>query len=450
MKKTIVTLLMIGSLALAAGCNTAGNSETEVTTQPVSSEPETFNQNTKYADHILTKEEMLEDYDAIWKAFEENSPFFGVINRQYEVGYYDGIVEKYRQQIIEMEVEGDDAMLEFITIIAYSMSEAFDVDGHAGIYNPGRYFSDLEVYKELIGEMPDLQPWLDVMDKPEVYAFYEYYEYLIERLLENSEGADANQEQQLETEEVSEQENENLTMEILQDGKTAYIKVNSFDTSYMEEDLPQIHAFLESVKDYEHLIIDIADNGGGNASYWEEAFVLPNLTEPVTTSFVRMMRDGELAVQFYGSMYEDTELTVEDIRNNPAYTALQPEDLNQLAFAREYSYTTEPQFEEKLFQGKIWVLIDSQVYSSAESFAVFCKDTGFATLVGKPTGGGNTGGPVMFELPNSHLLVAFDVEYALNSDGSCSQEIGTMPDIESEDSLQTVLDLIVTVQDGGK
>lgn len=43
------------------------------------------------------------------------------------------------------------------------------------------------------------------------------------------------------------------------------------------------------------------------------------------------------------------------------------------------------------------------VYSASESFAVFCQETGFATLVGSPTGGDGIGAldPVFLQLPNS-------------------------------------------------
>ena len=84
----------------------------------------------------------------------------------------------------------------------------------------------------------------------------------------------------------------------------------------------------------------------------------------------------------------------------------------------------------------------ADVYSSSEAFAIFCKETGFATLVGQTTGGSSSGGGILYELPQSHILVSFDVEYCLNADGNCNMEIGTTPDIESNNPLETVLNLI--------
>ena len=78
-------------------------------------------------------------------------------------------------------------------------------------------------------------------------------------------------------------------------------------------------------------------------------------------------------------------------------------------------------------------LVGEQVYSASESFAVFCKETGFATLVGSQTGGDGIGAldPIFLQLPNSGLLVQFTMMFGLNADGSSSEEAGTTPDLLS-------------------
>ena len=80
----------------------------------------------------------------------------------------------------------------------------------------------------------------------------------------------------------------------------------------------------------------------------------------------------------------------------------------------------------------------------ASPFAVFCQETGFATLVGSPTGGDGIGAldPVFLQLPNSGILVQFTMMFGLNGDGSSSEETGTTPDILSpagEPALVTAL-----------
>ena len=127
-----------------------------------------------------------------------------------------------------------------------------------------------------------------------------------------------------------------LHMERLGDkGDTAYVRADSFDDSRIEEEVPEIRGFLEAAEDCGNLIIDIRGNGGGNTVYWEEAFVRPNLTEPLTYRLVRLMRDTALAGQFYGSFYQGSNLSAEEVKNDPRYSEFPEEDKRGLALARE-------------------------------------------------------------------------------------------------------------------
>ncbi len=405
-----------------------------------------------HADMVLSKEEMLSDYNNMWTVMGQSYPFWGVLSRSNPENphYYDDVIDDYRKQIEDMDLDGDAAMWKFIEIISNSLYDVCGTTGHVGILNP-HYFRDFRSANEkYLSEMPDLQPWVDLGRKPEVNAFYEYYDYLLTLLpdmppeteAETPDGTDSigDTDTSMVSKDLAEP---NLVTEILsEEHKAAYIKVDSFEDGMMEEDLPKISSFLNEVRDYDHLIIDIQNNGGGNTVYWEEAFVRPNITAPAEYRTLRMMEDDELSRRFYGSMYRDSSISVEDIKNDPKLNRLPEEDMAGMAFAREISDTIEPEFDDKLFRGKIWVLTSPNVFSSSEAFAVFCKESGFATLVGRTTGGSDSGGPVWYELPESHLLMVFDVEYCLNSDGSCNMEHGTVPDIETDDALGTVMEII--------
>lgn len=397
-----------------------------------------------YADKLLTNEQMISDYDNMWTAMKESYPFWGVLARSKpeNPNYYDAIISEYRSQLLSVEAGSDESMLKFLDIVASSLYDACGTVGHVSIINPN-YYKGLGVYKDYVEEMPEVQPWIDVIEKPEVASFYQYCDYLLALSQEDTNEDESQGEKSKDQQEVENQSaSGNLTTKILEEGKTAYIRVNSFDDTYMEDDLPKIETFLKEVKNYENLIIDIQANGGGNTAYWEEAFVRPNIAKPINSRLVRLMKDTELTRQFYMEGYKDSLLSLEAVKNDKQFKELPREDLVDLAFARELKETTKPKGNEKLFGGKIWVLVGPSVYSAAEAFAVFCKDTGFATLVGQTTGGSDSGGPILFELPNSHLLIQFDVEYCLNADGSCNQEMGTAPDIEAEDALQKVLELM--------
>jgi len=89
----------------------------------------------------------------------------------------------------------------------------------------------------------------------------------------------------------------------------------------------------------------------------------------------------------------------------------------------------KPQTEEWMTASR-WVLIDEMVYSSADTFARFCKKTGWATLVGRVTKGDGDGqGPVFVSLSNTGLLIQFSSTTGINLDGSCNTVYGTAPDI---------------------
>lgn len=441
MKRFVSIILLLGLMASMVGC---GNQTAD---KPQSAGTDTLSTpNGDYADMVLSKSDILSDYDAMWLAVKESYPFWGVLARSHpeEPDYYNTVIEKYRKQLEDMEETGDDAMIVYIMTVANSLYDVCGRIGHVSIINLN-YFEGLSVYQKYLDEMPEVQPWVDVIERTEVINFYKYYEYLLPLMIEKE------NEEMVDSEEVpvtasmpedAEEPEENLTTEILEQGRTAYIRVNSFEDAFMEDDLPKIRAFLEEVGGYEHLIIDIQNNGGGNTEYWENAFVRPNISQTITSRYVRLMPDTPLARQFYGNDYDASSLTMEDVMTDPKFTALPKEDMRRLSLARKLTAPLEPETGERLFEGNVWVLVGPAVYSSAEAFAVFCKDTGFATLVGETTGGADSGGPILFELPKSHLLIQFDVEYCLNADGSCNQEMGTKPDIESDNSLQTVLDLI--------
>ncbi len=77
------------------------------------------------------------------------------------------------------------------------------------------------------------------------------------------------------------------------------------------------------------------------------------------------------------------------------------------------------------------MLVDDVVYSAAETFAVFAKESGFATLIGKTTGGDGIGSaPVLISLPNSGYIFRMSKELGTTSDGTCNEEYKTIPDYE--------------------
>lgn len=95
---------------------------------------------------------------------------------------------------------------------------------------------------------------------------------------------------------------------------------------------------------------------------------------------------------------------------------------------------TIPRNNDCKFDKNIYLLVDNSVYSSSESFSIFCKDTGFATLIGETTSGDGGGiDPVLFYLKNSGLIVRMSSDMYITSDGTCNEEFKTIPDYEIKD-----------------
>ena len=95
------------------------------------------------------------------------------------------------------------------------------------------------------------------------------------------------------------------------------------------------------------------------------------------------------------------------------------------------------------FHGKIWVLVDKYCYSATDMFVCFCKETGFATLVGTKTKGiGKGTEPYYMALPYSGLIVEYEACLTFNTDGTYNGISGTVPDIVPEEgrgALETCL-----------
>jgi C-terminal processing protease CtpA/Prc len=223
--------------------------------------------------------------------------------------------------------------------------------------------------------------------------------------------------------------------EILEEGRIAYLKIPSLSSSYVEKDREGLRAFFNEIKDYTTLIIDIRGNGGGSTNYWMQN-ILPPLTQvPLSTKNYLLFRDADYLKPF---IKHKTFLS---------YFGLKP--LSQLSVAKDKSgyyfkddqgiyldieYRISPQ-KPVGFKGRILLLVDDYVYSSAEAFAVFAKATGWATLIGTRTGGDGIGfDPVPVALPNSGLIVRFPADMGLNPDGSVNEEVATQPDIYVEPS----------------
>ncbi|NCC30855.1 MAG: hypothetical protein EOM24_02390 [Chloroflexia bacterium] len=165
------------------------------------------------------------------------------------------------------------------------------------------------------------------------------------------------------------------------------IKINAF---WSDDDLvAAFDAALKELFDAPGLIIDVRGNGGGNQLLADQ-MAARLLDEPFTYG-----RD-----HFAGRMPQRGWLAGISFRLTP---------------------------RAPIYRRPVAVLIDERSFSTTEQFVVALVDSGRATTVGRPTGGGS-GNPVRFDLTGG-AFVRFSTADFRRTDGRPTEGMGLVPDL---------------------
>ncbi|NHJ03745.1 MAG: hypothetical protein EAX90_02900, partial [Candidatus Heimdallarchaeota archaeon] len=228
-----------------------------------------------------------------------------------------------------------------------------------------------------------------------------------------------------------------LTIKIWPERKTAYIRFGNFgQENYDEEVVKFLKAFYKSVKDFEHLLIDIRGNSGGLYQVWVENIVAPLTKTKLTAKMYSAYKKGK-----YANMFRKDGEYLKEI-NKTELVKCPPEVLTDDYNIYDASVTVEP-LGEITFNANISLLVDSITYSAATTFTIFCKETGFAKIYGTPDKGeGVPAGPIFYVLPNSKILVRFFQGLGLDSEGNACEEVKVQPDVYYESELHNFDELL--------
>lgn len=358
----------------------------------------------------LSKEEKVEDFNYYINTMKENYCNFDVFYNKYKTEYLD------LYEVLKKEIENSNNNQEFYDIMNASISLL--QDGHTNLIPPDKIDWCRSTYKS------DYQ--LNVLNDKDLVDKNEKWEnYLAQN--NNLQSLDKKV-----NEKIYENNKDNIQTNII-DNEIAYLKVNNF-TEFSDEDISKINKLYKDINKYNDYIIDIRGNGGGNNQLWINHIVSPIINKTYESTTYALHKDGKMTKDYYAKRGID----LKEINKFPDKNILE-----KVKNIEDYKYYTEYKLniyngnmykikqDEKGYSGNIYLLVDRGVFSSSEGFAIFCKDSGWAKVVGNENTGGDGVGidPIVFKLPKSGLAVRSTAEKGLNKDGSSNLENGTSLDL---------------------
>ena len=228
---------------------------------------------------------------------------------------------------------------------------------------------------------------------------------------------------------------EGITTYIVEEGKIACLRIDSFSITDQEKRkkfLNDVKVFLEKTKDHKHLIIDITRNGGGDRYFW---MYITGLLLKDNAAFYRygLYTENKYTKELLEYIFKIGNIEIINKDKIPNVKNTNTAHKNGCKI-RETIKKIDG-ITNSIDERKIWLLVSSKSHSAADQFAGFCRQTGFATVVGENTAGAGMSviSPIPIPLPKSGALILFDSTYALNTEGMSNAEFGTAPDIHVKD-----------------
>ncbi|MGX4600194.1 S41 family peptidase [Faecalimicrobium sp. JNUCC 81] len=356
----------------------------------------------------LSTKEKVEDFEYMYKVIKEGYPFLEV-NKRLNNEDWLANKDKYLEKI--KNTTNDDEFVNVMTEIVMELN-----NGHTHIIN------DRDTYN-FVKSVYSQANWYDFLDNEEVINRYKSTD-------------------STEKSTKSPIIKKNVNVEDVIEGKIGYMHLpqmymvsEGITKEDIEKDMKIIDDYINTLENHQALIIDIRGNTGGSDSYWT------NIVSKVTPKYIE--RKGYLAFKTESDIMRNyvnkkgielkpiENLPKEVLNNAPKEVLTKFSEFHESILGIKSNKTSK-------FKGNIYLLVDKSVYSSSESFSIFCKDTGFATLIGEITGGDGGGvDPVLFNLKNSGLIVRMSSDMYLTGKGICNEEFKTTPDYEVEGASRT-------------
>jgi len=388
-----------------------------------------------------TRGEYLEDLDHLYNTLAANFPFFGVIYRTRGVDMHTLYLSTRHHIETVRDIPSDQYFANLIESRFISHAQ------HAGHFNmlTGSFLQQhIQVFSNQVITLGSRQflYFLEELDNPATRAFHGLTD------------DDYTPPQRSVDSFIYATTSNNIEARIIEAGRIAYVNILQMNHATMNLDRDKLLDFYRYVADYDHLIIDIRQNPGGDSRFFQDLVIAPNISEVLHYHFYMFLMNGDHNMRLLAPWFENwwdraTPYPVfAPIHDNllAQLPQLNENDLSMLDLYWRWDATIHPSQDEAIFSGKIWLLVSGTNFSASEQAAATAKQTGFATLVGQTTGGDGIGiNPLVLALPNSGIVVRYSSIYGTDHLGRNNQEFGTEPHFFNRprrDALQTTLELI--------
>ena len=404
----------------------------------------------------LSNEDFIYDFEYLMQVLEENWPFFNLSVSANGVDVRE-LADNVRA-VLHGPGVGDP--FEFLDMMRAEFFGPIGQLGHLWPIPGYDYFYGLQQWVAL-----RRSPWQvsrmiefihELISKSEVVMFYTMLRYAQD---------DVSEPEEPEHGPVKE-------VFILDEGKTAMLRINRMIHFLHDINVPNrrmgyyeamLYEFYGSIEGFEHFLIDFRGNRGGMHTFFDVFVVPPLLYERIYMSGYVFYMGGEYSIRAKETFDSRLVGYIEDI--NVLYPAYIYEPLPYLDMNIDFTYVYSPFYsnsparyfherwislrDERVFDGKVWLLTDRATASAAEAAVAKLKYSNFAIVVGEVTRGmmGITYMPTrtMLSLPNTGILIYFDVAYFTDIYGRPLQGYGIMPHYFNRpgmDALETVLAMI--------
>ncbi len=369
------------------------------------------------------QKEIYEDYKFYWEFAEENFATYYVMENDKEL--QESIYNKYKNLIVDCQSYND-----FSTFILSPMiDEMFSkLNHHTSVLNNSFYNSLYRSYNANL-------------ENPTNINSLNKSEYLLS-ILSQSKSYYKLEENDKNAQNTNYYVNKNMQFKEV-DKDVAYIKLSTM--LYNDELYNILIDYIIEASKYENIIIDIRGNSGGSTMmvYPFFDYLSSDDIRYEATSLLNYSSYNKpfIDMSFYGLQNEFVDISLHEEIDDKVLSSIDSFfTYESIYFFNENKYTG--------FDGDIYIIVDENVFSASESFTAISKRSGFATIVGKNATRGDglgVGGPNLFMLPNSEIIVRYNCSFALNDDDSLNIEVGTTPDIiipQNRDEIGFVVEYI--------